>query len=80
MKSNFKNIDLSSIGEGDAKLSDNVKPKNQDKKTRAKTLRAMPSLFFEAHERLLNKGDTSLDFSNYIVEAVREKLKKDGAL
>ena len=40
----------------------------------------MPSAFFDAHENLVNRGETTLDFSNYIVEAVREKLKRDEAI
>ena len=78
MRNNFSNLDLSSIGENDAKVTENMKVK-ENKKSRAKTLRSVPSIFFEAHENLIKKGDTSLDFSSYIVEAIREKLKRDNA-
>ncbi len=79
MKNNISNLDLAAIGEKDAKVAEKSAPK-ESKKTRAKTLRSMPSAFFDAHEKLVNRGDTTLDFSNYIVEAVREKLKRDGAI
>lgn len=42
---------------------------------RAKSIRNMPVDFFERHEALLRAGATTLDFSAFIVEAVREKLE-----
>lgn len=41
---------------------------------RAKNIRNMPVDFFERHEALRKAGLTTLDFSAFIVEAVREKL------
>ncbi len=47
---------------------------------KAKSLRSVPIAFFEAHERLRKEGKTTLDMSSYIIEALREKLKTDGAI
>lgn len=49
-------------------------------RTRAKNLRAIPVSYFDAHAQLKNTNKTSLDFSSYILEALREKLEKDGAI
>ncbi|MYM61599.1 hypothetical protein GTG28_20575 [Vibrio sp. OCN044] len=45
-----------------------------------KLLNAMPTAYFEAHKQLKKDGGTSLDFSQYIYEATREKLERDGKL
>lgn len=47
---------------------------------KTKTLKAIPVTYFEAHQKLRDTNKTNLDFSNYIVEALREKLEKDGGL
>nr|WP_275234103.1 chaperonin [Pantoea ananatis] len=47
---------------------------------RTKTLKAIPVSYFEAHQKLRDSNGTILDFSNYIMEALREKLEKDGAI
>ncbi|MBA4823498.1 molecular chaperone GroEL [Pantoea ananatis] len=49
-------------------------------KARSKNLRAVPETYFEAHAQLKASNKTSLDFSAYILEALREKLENDGAL
>ncbi|KYN82225.1 hypothetical protein ATY36_13640 [Vibrio cidicii] len=49
-------------------------------KTKSKSLRAVPANFFDKHAELKAAGKTSLDFSAYIIEALREKLERDGAL
>lgn len=49
-------------------------------KSRSKNLRAVPETYFEAHAQLKALNKTSLDFSAYILEALREKLENDGAL
>lgn len=49
-------------------------------KTKAKNLKAIPLSYFEAHSELKATSKTSLDFSSYIIEAIREKLEKDGAI
>ncbi|ECV7329428.1 molecular chaperone GroEL, partial [Escherichia coli] len=36
--------------------------------------------YFEAHAELKATSKTSLDFSSYIIEAIREKLERDGAI
>lgn len=50
------------------------------REVRTKTLKAIPVTYFEAHQSLRDNNRTILDFSSYIMEAVREKLEKDGAL
>ena len=50
------------------------------KKARPKNLRAVPEIYFDAHETLKVTNKTSLDFSAYILEALREKLERDGGL
>ena len=54
--------------------------KQQQPKTKAKNLRAIPVTYFEAHANLKATAKTSLDFSSYILEALREKLERDGAI
>ncbi|HBV9421523.1 TPA: molecular chaperone GroEL [Klebsiella pneumoniae] len=49
-------------------------------KTKAKNLKAIPLSYFEAHAELKFSSKTSLDFSSYIIEAIREKLERDGAI
>lgn len=48
--------------------------------TKPKHLNAMPAGFFDAHKNGKKNGVTSLDFSQYIYEATREKLQKDGLI
>lgn len=50
------------------------------REVRTKTLKAIPATYFEAHQTLRDTNRTILDFSSYIMEALREKLEKDGAL
>ena len=49
-------------------------------RTKAKNLKAIPLSYFEAHAELKATSKTSLDFSSYIIEAIREKLERDGAI
>ncbi|EBS3321026.1 TPA: molecular chaperone GroEL [Salmonella enterica] len=49
-------------------------------RTKAKNLKAIPVTYFEAHDELKATCKTSLDFSSYIIEAIREKLERDGAI
>ena len=48
--------------------------------TKPKNLKSVPVSFFDKHKKLRENCKTSLDFSAYIIEALREKLEKDGAL
>ncbi|MCG6268279.1 hypothetical protein [Vibrio furnissii] len=66
---------LSTVGK-DAPL----KEAGKQSTTKAKSLRAVPTTYFEKHEELRKDGKTSLDFSAYIIEAIREKLERDSAL
>lgn len=47
---------------------------------RPKTLKAIPTTYFDAHQKLRDTNKTNLDFANYIMEALREKLERDGSL
>ena len=49
-------------------------------RTKAKNLKAIPLSYFEAHAELKATSKTSLVFSSYIIEAIREKLERDGAI
>ncbi|PSW53052.1 hypothetical protein [Photobacterium leiognathi] len=42
-----------------------------------KHLRAVPVAYFDRHDALKETGQTSLDFTSYIIEAIREKLDRD---
>lgn len=48
--------------------------------TKKKLLNAMPTAYEAAHKKGKQGGITSLDFSQYIYEALREKLQKDGLI
>ncbi|QCR38932.1 chaperonin [Nissabacter sp. SGAir0207] len=73
-------------GVGEAKLQVNPVHSKTDEPTpakrevRTKTLKAIPTSYFDAHQKLRDNNKTGLDFSNYILEALREKLERDGAL
>ena len=73
MKDEWNKLDQ--VGKG-AALTEN----NKTTSTRAKNLKAMPESYFEAHKKLKAQGKTSLDFSAYIIEALRGNLERDGAL
>ena len=45
--------------------------------TKPKSLRAVPVAYIERHKKLKSSGKTSLDFSAFIIEALREKLEKE---
>lgn len=47
---------------------------------RSKTLKAIPTTYFDAHKKLRDTNKTNLDFANYIMEALREKLERDGGI
>lgn len=77
-KSIFEAARNSNVG-GDAKLVVNEPAAAPERRTRAKTIKAINEELFEAHARLVKKNKTNLDSSNYIKEAFREKLERDGA-
>ncbi|NWC63975.1 molecular chaperone GroEL [Cedecea sp. P7760] len=63
-----------------AKAHHEVGQRIEPAKTKAKNLKAIPISYFDAHADLKATSRTSLDFSSYIIEAIREKLERDGAL
>ncbi|MEL7630898.1 molecular chaperone GroEL [Pectobacterium aroidearum] len=67
-------------GTGDAEKQNQVPDRPEPTKTKAKNLKAIPVSYFEAHADLKTTSKTSLDFSSYIIEAIREKLERDGAI
>jgi hypothetical protein len=66
---------LDGVGKS-APLTENIQNKPR---TRAKNLKSVPAAYFEKHANLKESGKTSLDFSSYILEALREKLERDNA-
>ena len=70
--------DLENADTGSA-LKEQTKTQQQ-KQTKSKTLKRLPIIFFDAHAQLRGSGKTTLDFSAYITEAIREKLERDGAI
>lgn len=78
-KSIFDAARKNNVG-GDAKLKVNESgAPAPERRTRAKTIKAINEELFEAHARLVKKNKTNLDVSNYMKEAFREKLERDGA-
>lgn len=47
---------------------------------KSKTIKTIPSNYFTAHENLKSSGKTGLLLTAYMIEALREKLERDGAL
>lgn len=73
-----KNWDaLGKVGESAALKENSAETRSA---TKSKHLKAVPISYFEKHIDLKKGGKTSLDFSAYIIEAIREKLERDGAL
>ncbi|MNG88058.1 hypothetical protein D3C79_468810 [compost metagenome] len=63
---------------GGATMQEVAKEAAIDKpKTKAKEIRNMPVDFFNRHAVLKSEGKTTLLFTAYIIEAVREKLERD---
>jgi len=77
----YQHVAAEQVGDG-AKLKVNTPAADTPPKreVRTKTLKAIPATYFDAHTKLRNTNGTILDFSSYIMEALREKLEKDGAL
>ena len=65
---------------GDSSVAEGVSARPQTARTKAKNLKAIPLSYFDAHAELKATSKTSLDFSSYIIEAIREKLERDGAI
>ncbi len=58
-----------------------TKPKKEDvKATCRKDIRTMPVAYVEAYEQLKADNKTGLNLTAYILEALREKLERDGAI
>lgn len=60
-----------------AALSEND---DQEVTLRTKTIKTIPSNYFDAHTTLKKSGKTGLLLTAYMIEALREKLERDGAL
>jgi len=67
----------SKVVETPTEVQPEVQPEVEAKSTRAKNLKTVPTSYFDAHKAAKEAGKTSLNFSDYIVEALREKLEKD---
>lgn len=70
--------EVKAMGNADKQIQ--VAERPEPARTKAKNLKAIPLSYFEAHADLKATSKTSLDFSSYIIEALREKLEKDGAI
>lgn len=63
---------------GGATMQEVAKEATPEKpKTKAKNILNMPADFFTRHAALKSDGKTTLLFTPYIIEAVREKLERD---
>ncbi|WP_261653654.1 chaperonin [Erwinia mallotivora] len=81
MKNKKSLFDVASTVGNDALLQvAEQQPAATTRAVRTKTLKAIPETFFAAHKKLRDTNKTNLDFSNYIMEALREKLERDGAI
>lgn len=81
MKNKKALFDVASTVGNDALLQvAEQQPQATTRAVRTKTLKAIPETFFAAHKKLRDTNKTNLDFSNYIMEALREKLERDGAI
>ena len=69
---------LSKVGEG-AALTETKGSQSIDTpiETKAKHLKNIPMSYFNDYKKLKATGKSSLDFSAYIIEALREKLERD---
>ncbi len=80
MKNNLKNIDIGKIGATSKVVERSAEKKNIREGTKAKHLPKVPVAYFDAYETLKANAGTSVTFTGYILEALREKLKRDGVL
>lgn len=79
-KRNLYQTALEEVGGAKLQVSDSSPAPETKRLTRTKTLKSVPASYFEAHSQLRSQNRTYLDFSSYIMEALREKLERDGAL
>ncbi len=77
MKNNLKNIDIGKIGATSKVVERSAEKKNIREGTKAKHLPKVPVAYFDAYETLKANAGTSVTFTGYILEALREKLKRD---
>lgn len=83
MKNKKSLFDVAQGVGGEARLQVNPEQHKAEpaaRTVRSKTLKAIPTNYFDAHQKLRDTNRTNLDFSNYIMEALREKLERDGGL
>lgn len=65
------------VGNGAPLKTAKTSKSNEGAAMRSKLLRSVPADFFDRHEALRKAGLTTLDFSSFIVEAIREKLEQN---
>ncbi|TDN48054.1 chaperonin [Scandinavium goeteborgense] len=83
MKNKQSLFDAAANVGGEALLQVNAEKSNAapaQRTVRSKTLKVIPTAYFDAHKKLLDENKTNLDFSNFIMEALREKLVREGGL
>ncbi|MBU4685532.1 chaperonin [Cedecea davisae] len=77
----YKAVADDKIGDAMLKVNTPAPADEPDKReVRTKTLKAIPASYFDLHKELRKSNKTALDFSSYIMEALREKFERDGAL
>lgn len=80
VKSKIQDIDINSIGSSSKVVERQDQKKEVVDGYKAKHITTMPAAFFVAHKDLKKSGGTTGTFTAYIIEAVREKLRRDGAI
>lgn len=76
----MKKLGALSAAVGGANLKQNQGKKEKAKGHRAKCLKRVPVYLFDDHQKALIQGLTALNFSDYMIEATREKLARDHGL
>ena len=75
-----KSIDFDALEKAGMNAGLSEKPSDEAVFMRTKTIKTIPSNYFTAHETLKSSGKTGLLLTAYMIEALREKLERDGAL
>jgi len=75
-----KTIDFDALEQAGNNAALTEQPSAQEITIKSKTIKTIPSNYFDAHSTLKKSGKTGLLLTAYMIEALREKLERDGAL
>ena len=75
-----KKIDFEALEKAGNNAALTEQPTAQEVTMKSKTIKTIPSNYFTAHDKLKSSGKTGLLLTAYMIEALREKLERDGAL